>query len=187
MTCPVCCVARRDFDLIEVEKPPAFRPLSRTPAQVLYFYLFIFGPSYTFVLCRRLRHVVCREGLLSSTSDSIVNLANGGFACDTSLPHYWLMLVIFCVSPCDSISSSGSVIGNRALCAGSVAGQLAVVRWGFCADYVVKFASPSCVCFISFGFLLAKICVWVWMVCSLHSVTTGSRGRANVPFIIIII
>ena len=30
MTCPVCCVARRDFDLIEVEKPPAFRPLSRT-------------------------------------------------------------------------------------------------------------------------------------------------------------
>ena len=124
MTCPVCCVARRDFDLIEVEEPPAFRPLSRTPAQVLYFYLFIFGPSYTFVLCRRLRHVVCREGLLSSTSDSIiVNLANGGFACDTSLPHYWRMLDIFCVSLCDSISSSGSVIGNRALCAGSVAGQ----------------------------------------------------------------
>ncbi|CAM9971756.1 unnamed protein product, partial [Ascophyllum nodosum] len=51
--------------------------------------------------------VVCREGLLSSTSDSTVNLANGGFACDT---HYWRMLVIFCVSPCDSISSSGSVI-----------------------------------------------------------------------------
>ena len=25
------------------------------------------------------------------------------------------------------------------------------------------------------------------MVCSLHSVTTGSRGRANVPLIIIII
>ena len=122
MTRPVCCVARRDFDLIEVEKPPAFRPLSRTPAQVLYFF-YVFGPSYTFVLCRRLRHVVCREGLLSSTSDSIVNLANGGFACDTSLPHYWRMLVIFCVSPCDSISSSGSVIGNRALCAGSVAGQ----------------------------------------------------------------
>ena len=119
MTCPVCCVARRDFDLIEVEKPPAFRPLSRTPAQVLYFFL---GPSYTFVLCRRLRHVVCLEGLLSSTSDSIVNLANGGFACDTSLPIY-RMLVIFCVSPCDSISSSGSMIGNRALCAGSVASQ----------------------------------------------------------------
>ena len=78
MTCPVCCVARRDFDLIEVEKPPAFRPLSRTPAQVLYYF---FGPSHTFVLCRRLRHVVCREGLLSSTSDSIVNLANGGFVC----------------------------------------------------------------------------------------------------------
>ena len=30
--CPVCCVARRDFDLIEAEKPAAFRPLSRTPA-----------------------------------------------------------------------------------------------------------------------------------------------------------
>ena len=52
---------------------------------------------------------------------------------------------------------------------------------------MVKFASPSCVCFISFGFLLATICVWVWMVCSLHSVTTGSRDRANVPLIIIII
>ena len=47
--------------------------------------------------------------------------------------------------------------------------------------------SPSCVCFISFGFLLATLCVWVWMVCSLHSVTTGSRDRANVPLIIIII
>ena len=119
---------------------------------------------------------------MSSTSDSTVNLANGGFACDTSLPHYWRMLVIFCVSPCDSISSSGSVIGNRALCAGSVAGQHCLVRGGFCADYV-KFASPSCVCFISFGFLLATICVWVWMVCSLHSVTTGSRDRANVSLI----
>ena len=52
---------------------------------------------------------------------------------------------------------------------------------------MVKFASPSCVCFISFGFLLATICVWVWMVCSLHSVTTGSRDRTNVPLIIIII
>ena len=41
-------------------------------------------------------------------------------------------------------------------------------------------------CFISFGFLLATICVWVWMVCSLHSVTTGSRDRANVTLIIII-
>ena len=51
----------------------------------------------------------------------------------------------------------------------------------------MKFASPSCVCFISFGFLLATICVWVWMVCSLHSVTTGSRDRANVALIIIII
>ena len=121
MTRPVCCVARRDFDFIEVEKPAAFRPLSRTPVQVFYF----FGSCYTFVLCRRLRRVVCREGLLSSTSDSIVNLANEGFACDILLPHYWRLLVIFCVSPCDSINSSGSVIGNRALCAEyfSVAGQ----------------------------------------------------------------
>ena len=52
---------------------------------------------------------------------------------------------------------------------------------------MVKFASPSCVCFISLGFLLATIiCVWVRMVCSLHSVTTGSRDRANVPLIIYI-
>ena len=51
----------------------------------------------------------------------------------------------------------------------------------------MKFASPSCVRFISFGFLLATTCVWVWMVCSLHPVTTGSRDRANVPFIRIII
>ena len=65
--------------------------------------------------------------------------------------------------------------------------NIAVVRWGFCADYVVKFASPSCVRFISFGFLLATACVRVWMVCSLHSVTTGSRDRAYVPLIIIII
>ena len=40
--------------------------------------------------------------------------------------------------------------------------------------------------FISFGFLLATTYVWVWMVCSLHSVTTGSRDRANVSLIIII-
>ena len=52
---------------------------------------------------------------------------------------------------------------------------------------MVKFASPSCVRFISFGFLLATTCVWVWMVCSLHTVTTGSRDRANVSLIIIII
>ena len=66
--------------------------------------------------------------------------------------------------------------------------NIAVVRWSFCADYVAKFASPSCVRFISFGFLLATTCVcWVWMVCSLHSVTTGTRDRANVPLIIIII
>ena len=63
--------------------------------------------------------------------------------------------------------------------------NIAVFRWGFCADYVGKFASPSCLRFISFGFLLATTCVWVWMVCSLHSVTTGSRDRANVSLIII--
>ena len=151
----------------------------------IYIYIIFFWTFLYFVLCRRLRHVVCREGLLSSTSDSIVNLANGGFACDTSLPHYWRMLVIFCVSPCDSISSSGSVIGNRALCAGSVAGQhccssMGLLCW-LCGEVCLAFV------FISFGFLLATICVWVWMVCSLHSVTTGSRDRANVPLIIIII
>ena len=104
---------------------PISQQFSSVHYLLLFIYLFIYflGPSNTFVLCRPLRHVVCREGLLSSTSDSIVNLANGRFACDTSLPHYWCMLVIFCVSPCDSISSSRSVIGNRALCAGSVAGQ----------------------------------------------------------------
>ena len=81
------------------------------------------------------------------------------------------------------------MIGNRALCAGffSVAGQHCCSSMGLLSDYVVKFASPSCVRFISFGFLLATICVWVWMVCSLHSVTTGSRDRANVSLIIIII
>ena len=52
---------------------------------------------------------------------------------------------------------------------------------------MVKFASPTCVRFISLGFLLATTCVGVWMVCSSHSVTTGSRDRANVPLIIIII
>ena len=98
--------------------------------------------------------------------------------------HYWRPLVIFCVSPCDSISSSGSVIGNRALCAGffPVAGQHCCNSMGLLCDYVVKFASPSCVRFISFGFLLATTCV-----SNLHSVTTGSRDRANVPLIIIII
>ena len=40
---------------------------------------------------------------------------------------------------------------------------------------------------IRLGFLLATTCVWVWMVRSLHSVTTGSRDRANVSLIIIII
>ena len=120
MTCPVCCVARRDFDLIEAEKPAAFRPLSRTPAQLFYFL------DLPIRLFCAVFAALFAEGLLSSTSDSIVNLANGGHACDIRYHiNYWRLLVIFCVSPCDSISSSGSVIGNRALCAGvfSVAGQ----------------------------------------------------------------
>ena len=33
---------RRDFDLIEAEKPAAFRPLSRTPAQPFYFFIFLY-------------------------------------------------------------------------------------------------------------------------------------------------
>ena len=71
-----CCVARRDFDLIEVEKPAAFCPLSRTPAQLFCFWIFLYAcfvPSSPRCL---------PKGLLSSTSDSIVNLASGGFACD---------------------------------------------------------------------------------------------------------
>ena len=116
MACPVCCVARRDFDLIEAEKPAAIRPLSLTPAQLFYF---LDLPVRLFCAVAA---ALFAEGLLSSTSDNIVNLANRGFACDI---RYWRLLVIFCVSPCDSISSSGSVIGNRALCAGffSAAGQ----------------------------------------------------------------
>ena len=75
MTCPVCCVARRDFDLIETEKPAAFRPLSRTPAQRFYFL------DHPIRLFCAVFAALFAEGLLSSTSDSIVNLANGGFAC----------------------------------------------------------------------------------------------------------
>ena len=71
MTCPVCCVARRDFDLIEAEKPAAFRPLSRTPAQPFYFF---YLPIRLF--CAVFAGLFA-EGLLSSTSGSIVNLANG--------------------------------------------------------------------------------------------------------------
>ena len=75
MTCPVCCVARLDFDLIEAEKPAAFRPLSRTAAQLFYF---LELPTRLFCAVAA---ALFAEGLLSSTSDSIVNLANGGFAC----------------------------------------------------------------------------------------------------------
>ena len=72
--CLLCC--RRDFDLIEAEKPAAFRPLSRTPAQ-LFFFLHLPIRLFCAVFA-----AVFAEGLLSSTSDSIVNLTNGGFACD---------------------------------------------------------------------------------------------------------
>ena len=59
-----------EFDLIEAEKPPAFRPLFRTPAQLpIRSFCAVFAALFA-------------EGLLSSTLDSIVNLANGGFACD---------------------------------------------------------------------------------------------------------
>ena len=65
------------------------------------------------------------EGLLSSTSDSIVNLANGGFACDIRYHIIGVCLSSFACRPATASDSSGSVIGNRALCAGffSVAGQ----------------------------------------------------------------
>ena len=121
MTCPVCCVARCDFDLIEAEKPAAFRPLSRTPAQLFYFF-------YTFLYVCFVPSSPPRclpRGSLEQHFRQYSKLGQRGFCMWHSLPHYWRLLVIFCVSPCDSISSSGSVIGNRALCAGffSVAGQ----------------------------------------------------------------
>ena len=72
MACPVCCVARRDFDLIEAEKPAALRPLSRTPAQLFYFL------DLPIRLFCAVFAALFAEGLLSSTSDSLVNLANGG-------------------------------------------------------------------------------------------------------------
>ena len=81
MTCPVCCVARRDFDLIEAEKPAAFRPLSRTPAQLFFFF------NLPIRLFCAVFAALFAEGLLSSTSDSIVNLPNGGFACDIIRYH----------------------------------------------------------------------------------------------------
>ena len=177
MTCPVCCVARRDFDLIEAEKPAAFRPLSRTPAQLFYFFYLPIR------LCCAVAAALFAEGLLSGTSDSIVNLANGGFACDIL---YHIIGVCLSSFECRPATPSVAAVLTPDFFPWQV--NIAVVRWGFCADYVVKFASPSCVRFIFFGFLLPPTtCVWVWMVCFLHSVTTGSRDRANVSFIIIII
>ena len=72
MPCLLCYVA----DLIEAEKPAAFRPLSRTRAQLLYFL------DLPIRLFCAVSAALFAEGLLSNTSDSIVNLASGGFACD---------------------------------------------------------------------------------------------------------
>ena len=93
MTCPVCCVARRDFDLIEAEKPVAFRPLSLTPAQLFYF---LDLPMRLFCA---VASALFAEGLLSSTSDSIVNLANGGFACDIRYHIIGVCLTYFACRP----------------------------------------------------------------------------------------
>ena len=101
MTCPVCCVARRDFDLIEPEKPAAFRPLSRTPAQLVYFL------DLPIRLFCAVFAALFAEGLLSSTSDSIVNLANRDFACDI---RYHIIIGV-----CLSSFACRPVIGNRAL------------------------------------------------------------------------
>ena len=62
--------------MIEAEKPVAFRTLSRTPAQPFYFF---YLPIRLFCAVFA---ALFAEGLLSSTSDSIINLANEGFACD---------------------------------------------------------------------------------------------------------
>ena len=100
MTCPVCCVARRDFDLIEAEKPAAFRPLSRTPVQLFYF---LDLPLR--LLCAVF--ALFAEGLLSSTSDSIVNLANGGFACDI---RYHIIGVCLSSFACRPATASVAVV-----------------------------------------------------------------------------
>ena len=55
---------RRDFDLIEAEKPAAFRPLSRTPAQLFYF---LDHPIRSFCAVFA---ALFAEGLLSNTSSS---------------------------------------------------------------------------------------------------------------------
>ena len=93
MTCPVCCIARRDFDLIEAEKPAAFRPLSLTPAQ-----LFNFLDLLMRLFCA-VAAALFAEGLLSSTSDSIVNMANGGFACDIRYDIIGVCLSSFACRP----------------------------------------------------------------------------------------
>ena len=93
MTCPVCCVTRRDFDLIQAEKPAAFRPLSRTLAQLFYFL------DLPIRLFCAVSAALIAEGLLSSTSDSIVNLANGGFACDIRYHNIGVCLSSFACRP----------------------------------------------------------------------------------------
>ncbi|CAM9664637.1 unnamed protein product [Ascophyllum nodosum] len=98
MTCPVCCVARRVFDLIEAETPAAFRPLSRTPAQLFYFL------DLPIRLFCAVFAALFAEGLLSSTSDSIVNLANGDFACDIRYHIIGVCLSYFACRPATASS-----------------------------------------------------------------------------------
>ena len=79
--------------MIEAEKPAAFRPLSRTPAQLLYFL------DLPICMFCAVFAALFAEGLLSSTSDSIVNLANGGFACDIRYQIIGVCLSSFACRP----------------------------------------------------------------------------------------
>ena len=84
--------------MIEAEKPAAFRPLFRTPAQLFYF-LDLPLRSFCAVFA-----ALFAEGLLSSTSDSIVNLANGGFACDIRYHIIGVCLSSFACRPAATAS-----------------------------------------------------------------------------------
>ena len=101
ITCPLCRVTRRDFDLIDAEKPAAFRPLSLTPAQLFYFL------DLPVRLFRAVAAALFAEGLLSITSDSIVNLANGGFACDI---RYHIIGVCLSSFACRPATASVAVV-----------------------------------------------------------------------------
>ena len=145
-----------------------FPPALSDPGSTFLF----FGSSYTFVLCR-LHRVVCR-GFLEQHFRQYSKLGQRGFCIRHSLPYYWRLLVIFCVSPCDSIiSSSGSVIGDRALCAGffSVVGQHCCSSMGFlrllccevclafvCAFYFFRLSASHDLRLGMDGMLLAALC-----------------------------